>query len=79
MDESRPVEVQGENLDAAGDPDTCIGVGEQTWNSEHWISRKKKKVPGTTDLSVAKVSCKLWRGVRSFGRINVERVLAYSV
>jgi hypothetical protein len=28
---------------------------------------------------VAKVSCKLWRGVRSFGRINVKRVLAFSV
>jgi hypothetical protein len=42
VDESRPVEVQGENLDAAGDPDTCIVVGEQTWNSEPWISKKKK-------------------------------------
>jgi hypothetical protein len=42
VNESRPVEVQGENLDAAGDPDTCIGVGEQTWNSEPWISRKKR-------------------------------------
>jgi hypothetical protein len=41
VDESRLVEVQGENLDAAGDPDTCIGVGEQTWNSEPWISKEK--------------------------------------
>jgi len=65
VDESRPVEVQGGNLDAAGDPDTCIGVGEQTWNSE--------------PLDFEKVSCKLWRGVRSFGRINVIRGVPFAI